>query len=47
MTLWTPEGETTFPADKGKAVLAGLKEGTPVTVELNSQGAVVAFHRPG
>ncbi len=46
VTLWTPEGEKTFPADKAKAALAGLKDGAPVTVELNGQGSVVAFHRP-
>jgi hypothetical protein len=45
VTLWTPDGVQTFTADKGKAVLAGIKEGAPITVELNGQGAVVAFHR--
>ena len=43
--LWTPEGEQTFPADRGKSVLAGAKEGNPITVELNGQGTVVDFHR--
>jgi len=46
VTLWTPGGEQTFPADKGKAALAGVKEGAPITVELNGQGMVVAFYRP-
>ena len=44
--LWTPEGEQTFPADRGKAALAGAKEGSPITVELNGSGAVVDFHLP-
>lgn len=45
MTFWTPEGEQTFPADRGKAVLAGTKEGSPINVELNGQGAVVDIQR--
>lgn len=43
--LWTPDGEQTYPIDRGKGALAGTKEGSPITVELNSQGAVVEFHR--
>jgi len=43
--LWTPEGEQTYPADRGKGVLNGTKEGTPITVELNGQGDIVEFHR--
>jgi hypothetical protein len=43
--LWTPEGEQTFPTDRGKTALAGAKEGSPITVELNGQGNVVDFHR--
>lgn len=46
VTLWTPEGERAFATDRGRAALAGVKEGAPITVELNGQGAVVAFHRP-
>jgi len=46
VTLWTPDGEQTFAAEKGKTALAGVKEGAPITVELNGQGTVVAFHRP-
>ena len=45
VTLWTPEGERTFPADQGKSVLASAKEGAPITVELDAEGAVVGFHR--
>ncbi len=43
--LWTPDGEQTYPTDRGKAALAGAKEGRPITVELNGQGTVVKFHR--
>lgn len=43
--LWTPEGEQSYPADLGKAVLNGAREGTPVTLELDGQGDVVDFHR--
>jgi len=42
--LWTPEGEQTFPADRGKDTLTGRKEGTPITIELNGAGDVVQFH---
>jgi hypothetical protein len=44
--LWTPDGEQTYPTDRGKAALAGAKEGSPITVELNGQGNVVKVHRP-
>jgi len=44
--LWTPDGEQTYPTDRGKVTLAGAKEGSPITVELNGQGNVVEFHRP-
>jgi hypothetical protein len=44
--LWTPEGHQIYPADRGKALLAGAKEGSPITVELNGQGHVIGFHRP-
>lgn len=43
--LWTPDGEQTYPIDRGKSALAGVKEGNPITVELNGQGSVVDFHR--
>lgn len=42
--LWTPAGEQTFPTDHGKSALAGAKEGSPITVELNGDGTVVDFH---
>jgi hypothetical protein len=44
--LWTPEGEQIYQTDRGKAALAGMKEGNPITIELNGQGEVVEFHRP-
>ncbi|ALA60959.1 hypothetical protein [Nitrospira moscoviensis] len=43
--LWTPDGEQTYPADRGRSALSGAKEGSPITVELNGQGSVVEFHR--
>jgi hypothetical protein len=45
VVLWTPDGEQTYPTERGKSALSGTKEGHPITVELNSQGGVVAFHR--
>ncbi|MCS6293308.1 MAG: hypothetical protein H8J66_09570 [Nitrospira sp.] len=42
--FWTPAGEQTFPTDRGKSALAGAKEGSPITVELNGDGMVVDFH---
>ncbi len=42
--FWTPAGEQTFPSDRGKSALAGVKEGSPITVELNGEGTVVDFH---
>ena len=42
--FWTPAGEQTFPTDRGKSALAGVKEGSPITVELNGDGTVVDFH---
>lgn len=42
--FWTPAGEQTFPTDHGKSALAGAKEGSPITVELNGDGTVVDFH---
>ena len=42
--FWTPAGEQTFPTDRGKSALAGAKEGSTITVELNGDGTVVDFH---
>lgn len=43
--LWTPEGEQIYPTGRGKSSLNGIKEGTPITTELNGQGEVVDFHK--
>lgn len=43
--LWTPEGEQTFSADRGRSALADTKDGAPITVELDANGTVVGFHR--
>lgn len=43
--LWTPTGEATYPATMGKAVLAGAKTGSPITVELNGEGHVIDIFR--
>ncbi|MGE3151549.1 MAG: hypothetical protein AB7G48_12300 [Nitrospiraceae bacterium] len=45
LTLWTPEGEQQFPADQADRTLAGLKEGSPVIVELNGEGSVVEIRK--
>jgi hypothetical protein len=42
--LWTPDGEQVYPTDRVKAALAGVKEGTPITAELNGQGNLIGFH---
>jgi len=42
--FWTPAGEQTFPTDRGKSALAGVKEGSLITVDLNGDGTVVDFH---
>jgi hypothetical protein len=44
--LWTPEGDKTFQADhRGKNSLASVKEGAPITVELDQQGEIVEIRR--
>ncbi len=47
VTLWAPEGEQTFPAERGKAILATIKEGTPITVEINDRGMVMDIRKAG
>jgi hypothetical protein len=45
--LWTPEGDRTFRADhRGKGSFASVKEGTPITVEVDQQGEIVEIRRP-
>jgi len=43
--LWTPDGEQVYPTDRGKATLSGVREGSPITVELTGDGTVVDFYR--
>jgi hypothetical protein len=45
ITLWTPEGEKTLVVQKGRSQLSGLKEGAPVSVELNEAGNVIDIHK--
>lgn len=45
VTLWTPQGEKSFPADRGKSLFSSVREGTPITVELNQQGTVVDIRK--
>ncbi len=40
LSLWTPEGEQSFPTDRAKGSLASLKEGAPIVLELDGSGAV-------
>ena len=44
LQLWTPEGEKTFPVGVPKDKLAGVEEGSRITVELNEQGEVIELH---
>ncbi|HJR76485.1 MAG TPA: hypothetical protein VJ805_05910 [Nitrospiraceae bacterium] len=44
--LWTPEGDKTFrPDPRGKSSLAAMKEGAPITVELDQHGEIVEIRR--
>jgi hypothetical protein len=43
--LATPEGERIFPLAHLEAKTKGIKEGTPVTVELNEAGTVIDVRR--
>ncbi|MBX3236853.1 MAG: hypothetical protein KF814_11925 [Nitrospiraceae bacterium] len=45
LTLHTPEGEQSVTPSAGKTVLSSLKEGTPITVELDHEGTVVDIRR--
>jgi hypothetical protein len=44
--IWTPDGEQTYPTERGKTALAGLKEGSLITIEFDGHGEVLEFHRP-
>jgi len=43
----TPEGEQTFPVQHGESKLSGMKEGTPITIELNEAGKVIEIRKAG
>ena len=43
--LWTPEGEKTFDVQTGRSQLAGIEEGTPISIEINETGKVIDIHR--
>ncbi|WHZ16893.1 MAG: hypothetical protein OJF52_003743 [Nitrospira sp.] len=45
LTLQTPEGEQSVPLRPRPASLAALKEGMPITVELDQQGALIDIRR--
>jgi uncharacterized protein YuzE len=45
ITLWTPEGEKTFVVQKGRSQLSSIKEGAPISVELNEAGNVIDIHK--
>jgi hypothetical protein len=45
LTLHTPEGERAVAPITGKSLLSNLKEGTPITVELDQEGSVVDIRR--
>jgi hypothetical protein len=45
--LMTPEGERTFAVQHGESRLSGMKEGTPITVELNEAGNVIEIRKAG
>ena len=43
--LWTPDGEQVYPTDRGRSALSGVREGTPITVELTGDGTVVNIYQ--
>jgi cell envelope opacity-associated protein A len=43
----TPEGERTFTIQHGENKLSGMKEGTPITIELNEAGNVIQIRKAG
>lgn len=45
LTLQTPEGEQSIPLTQRPTSLAALKEGVPITVELDHQGALIDIRR--
>jgi hypothetical protein len=47
ITLMTPEGERTFAVQHGDSKLSGMKEGAPITIELNEAGNVIEIRKAG
>ena len=45
LVMQTPEGEQSVTVTQRTATLASLKEGWPITVELDQQGGVVDIRR--
>ncbi|HQV11458.1 MAG TPA: hypothetical protein PKW52_08965 [Nitrospira sp.] len=43
--VWTPEGERTIDVQTGRSKLSTLKEGAPVTIELNEAGKMIDINR--
>ena len=47
ITLMTPEGKRIFTVQHGDSKLSGMKEGTPITIELNETGNVIEIRKAG
>ena len=47
ISVMTPEGEQTFGVQHGESTLSGMKEGTPITIELNEAGEVIEIRKTG
>lgn len=45
--LWTPEGERIVQLPSGKAAPRSLREGTPVTIQLDGSGEVIDVRKAG
>ena len=45
--LMAPEGARSFSVQYGESKLSGMKGGTPITVELNEAGHVIAVSKAG
>lgn len=45
--LMTPEGERTFAVQHGESKLSGMKDGMPITIELNEAGNVIEIRKAG
>ena len=45
--LMTPKGERTFAVQHGESKLSGVKEGMPITGQLNEAGHVIDIREAG